>query len=302
MKRPFFRTIGTILVTLLTSFGAKADFQGQTFPHLQKQLGERAPQYETFLKTIAEHFEAFSKLDQPQSEAEIVNLSFAKNEMSNSYDREAKTLFMGKDSCTTGAKDIDYLAVQIHEYAHSIFAPNFTSRFRASIMATAQNHKEYFRRVLKYHGLPDEKKPAEVIADTSTLSMPFDEFFADAAAVLILNDPQALSGFFEKCSDLQNMRDFSFDYPLEQWNVGKLGGLFDRRHEVLNPTRSFVWKYYSAHREQKDIVPRIIGAIFDASSQIIHELEERQVTFEQYALIDQAELNRKMIAALTSRL
>lgn len=239
------------------------------------------------------------------------------------YLPEAKVLQLGPLAECQSTSPVDFTAVNLHEFAHSIFSPNFQRVFK--ITSEAPLAERYDSKSAR----KDPRAELEKLATLRDLAAPFDEVFADAFAVLALNDPKALQTPLTECGTADVLRDFSAGYPVRGWDEGSLkpislpissgnayeipgGGSTETQflfidakvHNVLSPFRTVIWNEFQKLKSRKtaDAESRIIAATFNASVKIIGQLQSEKLTFEKWFAISKEELNKRVIVEFRNQL
>lgn len=289
-----------ILSIAYTAQAADDVFQLNSLPkvlsNVSSVLGDaKGELFQNFIKELDRNQSTFEALDFPVSLAEKITLNFNANEYNdNSWDLQSKNLIISVSDCNQSPmKDkIDYLPIALHEFGHSVFDANILNLLASEFSATSDNLKQ--QAILIINGKMDEASKIQV--STSITSLPFHELFADSVAVLILNNPKAISEQLTMCKGVPSSRDFSQEFDSNTWNVGKLGGALDRRHEVLNPVRSHIWKVFvdKFHQDDKSVVI-ILKALINASVKVLKEINDNRLTTGEWEIVSQSELNLKLI-------
>ena len=291
-----------IWVTIFAIFCSDLALAQESLPSILKNvkvvLGKTNDDFNESLQLIEKNKKMFSRFDVQESEAEKLSLSLDGTSItSNAYDHNTRTLSVGYQQCST--KPMYSIAIFLHEFAHSIFRPNFAAAMAEELFIGKNYQRDHDIAVLTSISPIWQAMPVDVVS----MMLPFNELFADTYAVLISDDPKIMSAFFHQCLDEVNLRDFVTPYDIETWDVGPLTGFFDRRHEALNPARYYIWKKYDSElKSSPNGKARLLHAIFLSSVEIVRDLFAKKTTYEQWSKINQSLLNKKFISTIEKHL
>lgn len=208
--------------------------------------------------------------------------------------------YEGKISIQTTCKDkkrlnsMEYLPVLLHEYAHTLFEVNIEHFLGQEKLESADNDKKFD---------DGEKSPNwNVPVGIIDLGAPYNELFADVYTVLLLDNPTAMSDFFEACNDLANHRNFSWVYTIDPAKPTlDLTAMFTDTHTVLDPVRTFVWRKYMMS-DDVNIRERLVHAVFMASQEAIGDYYHRKTTYREWSKMDLVEMNSDLILRINQHL
>ncbi|MCB0357878.1 MAG: hypothetical protein KDD40_12765, partial [Bdellovibrionales bacterium] len=206
----------------------------------------------------------FNELEEPISDVNKLNFQMDSPSIGqNSYDPKTETMYVSNMNCYEESQNIEYLAIAIHEFAHSLFSTNLRKHFRQEILMNDSLHDRRVRLILTE---PENLEKAQNIqAPIDLIELPFQELFADTISVFILDDPEAISLPLNLCKKSQESqtRNFSLNHEIRGWNVGPLGGIWDKRHDLFSPVRSYLWRV--RERSKRTIADsKIVRVLMDA--------------------------------------
>jgi hypothetical protein len=248
-----------------------------------------------FLMEISKNKSVFSLLNVPVSDAERISVMEPDSPPLSEYDPKSKMIALSKDICaspTSTLSPTDFLPALLHEFGHSLFGPNLEIELSPQLNASA-DQTAYTTLILKGDYLGADQLPAYL----REVAAPYHELIADTITILLLDSPSAMSDFFEKCGYGANNRDFSFNYPIEGWNVGPVGGILtDGAHRLFNPVRYHIWQSRLSLRDQPNGRALVLQAIVEASISLLRDFYDKKLTRSQWAHYSQEALNRDLIA------
>ena len=232
--------------------------------------------------------------------AQVKNIVFGSQRVdvgsASHFDPANSTLFIIRPRCENIQRELtiqEFLPVAIHEFGHGMFESSLVSALKEDYLNRPDNNNQRVRLIMKNDILAADNLPLPM----DQLSFPVHELIADTISVFILNDPDAMSNYFHLCDGESNVRSFTYNYKLEGWTVGALGGQLDRRHEVFNPTRNYIWrKLTDLNPRSADAKAIILNALVDASVKYLKRLASLNVTYKTFRSIDQEQMNRDLIA------
>ncbi|HWU43069.1 MAG TPA: hypothetical protein VN132_06515 [Bdellovibrio sp.] len=270
-----------------------------------------------FLSKIADASYLFEKMPIAKSSAErLVVLPSEKYEGSDpAFLLNEKTLLIGALSDCENVEESKFMALSLHEFAHSVFTPNFYYQF--SLKAEEPIEERFNAKAITQ---PESEKELDKLATLRDLTAPFDEVFADTFAVIAMNDPSSVANELNQCGRAGENRDFSKIYPAATWDEGRLrpfylvnisqhpweekspedqGILFDASpHDVLSPLRTQVWQTYSSLDKNigscrsGDLV---MSTLFEASVQIVKQMRDKKMKYREWFGMSKPALNEQVI-------
>ncbi len=274
-------------------------------------------QFKEFTILVGEHLNLFSHLPNQQSSALKVVLLPSPTEPGGdpAFLLDTKVLLMGPLAQCQNSESVNFNSVNLHEFAHSVFAPNFYKALHLTgEVPPAERYDAANARNNPDFELTKRSAPRDLAA-------PFDEVFADAFAVLAMNDPKAVQIPLTACGTYDVLRDFSAQYSPLGWDEGTLkpisfilssGNFYDKSgsqtqpqalfidakvHNILSPFRSVIWSELFCLRSKKipDSEAVILAATFNASIKVIQQLYAKNLNFGQWFEISKEELNQNVI-------
>lgn len=225
------------------------------------------------------------------------------------YLLETKNLLIGPLADCDQSVDIDFSAIYLHEYAHTVFTENFYLAF--GLRGEDSIGKRYNPN---QPTLSDKAGELAKVVTPRDLIQPFDEVFADVFAALALDNPSALQKTLISCGALDVARDFSTNYRPEGWTGGTLKPtllpLFSNHysgspisttgqsllieakvHNVLSPFRSHIWSHYLKSHHLPFIKSKIIMWSYLVSIHVTQQLYNKKITYDEWFQISKEDLN-----------
>ncbi len=219
------------------------------------------------------------------------------------FDLKTMTLTVGPtmgNTCPTGYNGTS-IAEDLHEMAHSVFTPNLYKKF--GLTREPDPIVEGFS--ITHAVLVSEEKEMSKVVTIRDLSAPFEELFADFFAVLVVEDPFAMTSGLQKCSGKEQPRSFVGNYNAETWDGGSLKPksmfIAANVHDVLSPSRPKLWELYLNLTQKFDIQTSkrmALAAMFDSSIELIEVLSNRKITYAEWFRISKSDLNKELINLL----
>lgn len=191
------------------------------------------------------------------------------------------------------SKDSNLLAGWVHEVTHSFAQPIFLQNFNSEIFESRESLR-VLKNFRQYPTFTDKDLDQHRLPVLAILE-PFDELIADAVAVLVLEDPDAMKKAIQGCR-FDNPRMYrTFRSTTPTWNYKVFDSLFAERHVVMNPSRSVIWSSYKASAKDQCDKAAILKASVNASIEQAQEIQAKRLTLLDWRNYNFALLNQSWI-------
>jgi hypothetical protein len=209
-----------------------------------------------------------------------------------------------------------FASVNLHDYAHGIFAASF---YRGLGLDPSAYEGRYDPRAA-FAEKDVSRGELDKVVPYGELARPFEEVFADAFAAFALADPKAVATALRDCGHF-NLRDFDEPYDASSWDEGDLKPFVIRLpapnpyqsrsstegpsfyvvtpnvQEVLSPLRSAVWRAYTRLKSRGVTRPGaiVLKAIHCAAVIVARDQHDSGIRYRSWFAISRAKYNELAI-------
>jgi hypothetical protein len=225
----------SILLVLFPCTGTTEGFDElwlAVFPGVETQAPKvLEPQFARFLQVASDNLHLFDLM--PIRRSTIREVVLLPDGRYPSYDPSyiyvGSVLLVGSLTQCEAEREQGFVAVNLHEYAHSIFAANVYRTFRIDAVSAYQGRYDP-QAAFAEKGVRGGE--LDKLVPIGELVSPFAEVFADAFTALALADPKAVATALRDCGHA-NLRDFDEPYDASSWDGGGLSDLPPSCHTSL---------------------------------------------------------------------